>query len=51
MVKLTKDEQGLLERLSAEGKVTALSSGEIKIAKGWKTPTSCSLCPMALVVR
>ena len=30
---MTNDEQALLERLSAEGKVTALKSGEINIAR------------------
>ncbi len=33
MVKLTNDEQRLLERLSAEGKATALDSGEIGVAR------------------
>ncbi len=33
MVKLTNDERRLLERLSAEGRATALKSGEICIAR------------------
>ena len=45
VVKLTNDEQRLLERLSAEGKVTALSSGEIKIAKGLEKADLVFLVP------
>ena len=45
MVKLTDDEQRLLEGLSAEGKVTALSSGEIKIAKGLEQADLVFLMP------
>ena len=42
---MTNDEQRLLEGLSAEGKVTALSSGEIKIAKGLEQADLVFLMP------
>ncbi len=45
MVKLTSDEQGLLERLSAEGKVTALKSGEIGIARALEMADLVFLMP------
>jgi len=45
MVKLTKDEQRLLERLGAEGKVTALKSGEIAIARALEQADLVFLVP------
>ena len=45
MVKLTKDEQRLLEKLGAEGKVTALKSNEIGIARALERANLVFLVP------